>query len=89
MKDALENVRFSKSEIQRIIKAPYGSLSKREIGFRKLLARFHDDTEAARRSKSVKSINMELNILLELIFSSCIYYTKFCFFIADTYFREI
>ena len=88
MKDALENVRFSKSEIQRIIKAPYGSLSKREIGVRKLLARFHDDTEAARRSESAKSIFMELNILPKLIF--ILYYCiKFCFFIADTYFREI
>ena len=42
--------RLTQVEIQHVLRCPYIMLTKREIGFRKLLARFHDDTELARRS---------------------------------------
>ena len=41
--------RMTQVEILHIIKCPYIMLSRREIGVRKLLARYHDDTELARR----------------------------------------
>ena len=41
--------RLTEVEITHIAHCPYALLSKREIGVRKLLARYHDDAELARR----------------------------------------
>ena len=54
--------RMTQVEILHIIKCPYTMLSKREIGVRKLLARFHDDTELARRGASAGTTGFDSHL---------------------------
>ena len=54
--------RMTQVEILHIIKCPYTMLSRREIGVRKLLARYHDDTELARRGASAGTTGFDAHL---------------------------